>query len=250
MSQLCASGEIETLAPERVWTELEKALAGDYPVRFFDVLRSCGGLARILPEVDRLFGVPQTAVYHPEVDTGVHTMMVLDQAARLTSDTTIRFAALVHDLGKGTTPREILPAHHGHEERGARLVQELCGRLRIPNRYRDLAVLVSRYHFICHKIDELRANTVVEKLEAMDAFRQPERFEKFLVACEADARGRTGFEDLAYPQAGRFRGYFMTANSVDTKSIPMQDMQGPEIAAAIHRLRVNAISNTNPEISR
>lgn len=249
MSRLCASGEIETLAPERVWMELEKALACDHPARFFEILRICGGLARILPEVDRLYGVPQTAIFHPEVDTGIHTMMVLNQAARLTRDTTVRFAALVHDLGKGTTPADILPAHHGHEERGARLVQQMCDRLRIPKRYRDLAVLVSRYHFICHKIDELRPDTVVEKLEAMDAFRQPERFEKFLVACEADARGRTGFEERDYPQANQFRKYYGSAAGIDTTAIPMQDMQGSDIAAAIHKLRVDAIRNTKLEVS-
>ena len=249
MKQLSDSGELGALIPERTWTELEKALEGNYPVRFFEVLRACGALRLILPEIDRLYGVPQPPAYHPEIDTGVHTMMVLDQAVRLTGDTTVRFAALVHDLGKGTTPRNILPAHHGHEERGVKLIQDLCQRLRIPNRYRDLAVIVSRYHFICHKIMELREDTVVNKLEDMDAFRQPERFEKFLLACEADARGRTGYANNAYPQADQFRQYFKAASNIDTASIPMQDMQGSEIAAAVHQLRVAAIKNIKPQVS-
>jgi tRNA nucleotidyltransferase (CCA-adding enzyme) len=249
MTGISESGEIDALVPERVWTEMEKALHTGFPVRFFEVLRDCHALGKILPELDRLYGVPQPPLHHPEIDTGVHTMMVLEQAVKLTPDATVRFAALVHDLGKGTTPRDALPAHHGHEERGVKLIQNLCDRLRIPNRYRDLAIIVSRYHFICHKIAELRDDTVVSKLEAMDAFRQPERFERFLLACEADARGRTGFENKDYPQADKFRQYFRAANNIDTGSISMQGMSGSEIAAAVHRLRIAAVMNTKPAVS-
>jgi len=243
MQQLSESGELDTLVPERIWAELEKTLQSAHPVRFFQVLRDCGALKQILPEIDRLFGVPQPVMHHPEVDTGVHTMMVLEQAAKLSVDTTVRFAALVHDLGKGTTPPTVLPSHHGHEERGAKLVKSLCKRLRIPNRYRDLAIIVARFHFICHKIMELREDTVVKKLEAMDAFRHPERFAHFLVVCEADARGRTGYEHSEYPQANQFRQYFTAANNIDTDTIRMNEMQGNEIAKAIHQLRINAIIN-------
>jgi len=249
MQQLSESGELSALVPERVWTELEKALQGDNPWRFIEVLRECGALKLVFPEIDRLYGVPQPPEHHPEIDTGIHTIMVLKQATRLSKDPVVRFAALTHDLGKGTTPANILPSHHGHEERGARLVKSLCKRLRIPNRYRDLAVIVARYHFICHKIMELREDTVVKKLEAMDAFRHPERFDEFLVTCEADARGRTGYENSPYPQADRFRQYFNAANDIDTSTVPMGTMQGKEIAAAIHQLRINAVINTKARLS-
>lgn len=241
MTTLARSGELDTLVPERVWAEMEKALATSSPVTFFEVLKQCGALDLILPEIDQLYGVPQPEKYHPEIDTGVHTMMVLQQAASLTEDTTVRFAALVHDLGKATTPKDILPAHHGHEERGAKIVEKLCQRLRIPNRYRDLAVIVARYHFICHRIMELREDTVLRKLAAMDAFRRPERFEQFLVACEADARGRTGYEDTPYPQAARFREYFAAASNIDISTVLAQGLPGHEIAAAIQQTRINAI---------
>lgn len=249
MTRLSNSGEMETLVPERVWAEMETALGTDYPARFFEVLRECGALKHILPEIEALYGVPQPEKYHPEIDTGVHTMMVLEQAVRLSDDTVVRFAALVHDLGKATTPKDLLPAHHGHEERGAKLVEELCQRLHIPNRYRDLGVLVARYHFICHRIMELRDDTVVHKLEAIDAFRRPERFEQFLLACEADARGRTGHEESAYPQAERFRQYFQAASKVDITAIPTQGMPGNEIAAAVQQLRINAIMKITATLS-
>lgn len=249
MRELADSGELATLVPERVWAEMEKALQTEQPVIFFEVLRACGALQQILPEIDNLYGVPQPEKYHPEIDTGVHTMMVLEQAARLTPDPVVRFAALVHDLGKATTPKDLLPAHHGHEERGAKLVQRLCDRLRIPNRYRELGVIVAQYHFICHRIMELREDTVLRKLEAMDAFRRPERFEQFLLACEADARGRTGYEQTPYPQAGQFRRYFSAARSVDTQSVTTAGLPGPQIGAAIREMRINAIIKTRVELA-
>lgn len=249
MRQLADSGELDTLVPERVWTEMEKALVTDQPAIFFEVLRACGALGQILPEIDRLYGVPQPEKYHPEIDTGVHTMMVLQQACRLSVDPVVRFAALVHDLGKATTPKDLLPAHHGHEERGAKLVERLCRRLRIPNRYRDLGIIVAQYHFICHRIMELREDTILRKLEAMDAFRRPERFEQFLLACEADARGRTGYEDAAYPQASHFHDYYKAASSVDINRIVAEELPGPQIAAAIRQLRINAIMKTRANLS-
>jgi tRNA nucleotidyltransferase (CCA-adding enzyme) len=241
MQVICESGELSILAAERIWKETEKALATSHPENFFRALRLCGALEVVYPEIHALFGVPQPENHHPEIDTGIHTMMVLQQAAALSSDTTVRFAALVHDLGKATTPKDMLPKHRGHEERGARILNKLCDRLKVPNRYRDLACIVCKYHLICHKADELRPDTIVEKLEAMDAFRKPERFEAFLLACEADARGRTGFENKSYPQADRFRTYFSLANSIDTSAVAGEGMSGKEIANTIHQLRINAI---------
>ena len=241
MQVISESGELSALAAERIWTETEKALATSHPENFFRALRQCGALELIFPEIDALFGVPQPETHHPEIDTGIHTMMVLQQAVGLSKDTSIRFAALVHDLGKATTPREMLPKHRGHEERGVKILNKLCDRLKVPNRYRDLAVIVCMYHLICHKVDEMRPDTIVEKLEAMDAFRKPERFEAFLLACEADARGRTGFENKAYPQGDLFRAYFNLANGIDTSTLADNDMNGKEIANTIHELRINAI---------
>jgi tRNA nucleotidyltransferase (CCA-adding enzyme) len=205
MRRMVADGETDALVPERVWQELRTALGERCPQVFVDVLRACGALARVLPEVDRLFGVPQPARWHPEIDTGKHTLMVLQQAAALSGETRVRFAALTHDIGKGVTPVEQLPAHHGHEARGAVMIETLVKRLRIPNDHRDLAVLVARHHCQAHRVAELRPATALKLLERLDAFRRPERFEEFLLACEADMRGRTGFEARPYPQAGRLR---------------------------------------------
>ena len=240
MAAITQSGELAALVPERVWVELETALEEKTPVRFFEVLRQCGALKEIFPEIDRLFGVPQPEHYHPEIDCGLHTMMVLEQACLLTDDPGIRFACLVHDLGKGTTPPEELPGHKGHEERGVDLVKDLCDRFRIPNRYRDLAVIVTRHHLDCHRVQELRPDTLLSKLEAMDAFRRPDRFMQFLVACEADARGRKGLEDRDYPQAGYFHTMLNAAMSVDTAGAAA-GRSGEQIAAEIRRLRLKAI---------
>ena len=211
------------------------------PRRYFEVLRECNALTVLFPEIDRLFGVPQPERYHPEIDCGVHTLMVLDQAANLTTDPEVRFAALVHDLGKATTPQEIWPSHHGHGERGVELIDKLCDRLRIPNRYRELATVVSRYHLNCHRIDELSPKVVVGKLEGLDALRRPERFDKFLLACEADARGRKGKERQDYPQADMFRKYREACLSVDTKSLDIKDLEGAQIAERIRLQRIRAI---------
>lgn len=240
MRTLVDAGEMEELVAERVWSECERALGESRPARFFEVLRECGALKRLLPEVDALFGVPQPPEHHPEIDTGVHTLMVLTQAARLSSDARVRFAALAHDLGKGTTPREEWPKHYGHEVRSVELVRELCRRLKVPNDYRDLAQQVARYHGHCHKLAELRDTTVLETLESIDAFRRPERVEQFVLACEADYRGRTGFEERPYPQGEMLRAAFNAARGIDTAGIAA-GKNGPEIGEAIRRARLAAI---------
>ncbi|MGB4947594.1 MAG: multifunctional CCA addition/repair protein, partial [Candidatus Competibacter denitrificans] len=201
MRAMVADGEVDTLVPERVWAETVRALSEPRPELFFETLRACGALAVIFPEIDRLFGVPQPAAHHPEIDTGVHTLMALAQAVRSQADVVTRFAVLVHDLGKGTTPPEEWPRHIGHEQRGADLVRGLCHRLRVPNMFRELGVLTARYHTHCHRALELRPKTLLKILQAMDAFRKPQRFAHFLLACEADARGRLGLTERAYPQA-------------------------------------------------
>ena len=240
MRTLVDAGEMETLVAERVWSELERALGEKQPVRFFEVLRECGALQRLLPELDALFGVPQPPEHHPEIDTGVHTLKVLAQAARLSPDARVRFAALLHDLGKGTTPPEEWPKHRGHEERSVGLVRAVCQRLRTPNEYRDLALLVARYHLHCYRAAELRDATLLETLEALDAFRRPERVEAFVLACEADFRGRTGYEDRPFPQADIFRRAFAVARVVDAAVIAV-GQSGPQVGEAIRQARIDVI---------
>jgi len=243
MRTLVESGEMETLVAERVWSELERALGEKQPVRFIEVLRECGALQRLLPELDALFGVPQPPEHHPEIDTGVHVLMVLAQATRLSADARVRFAALLHDLGKGTTPPTQWPKHQGHEQHSVALVHAVCERLRVPNEFRDQAVLAARYHTHCHRAAELRDDTLLETLEALDAFRRPDRVEAFVLACEADARGRTGCEERPYPQADIFRRAFAAARAVDTGAIAA-GRNGPEIGTAIRTARISAIHAT------
>jgi tRNA nucleotidyltransferase (CCA-adding enzyme) len=243
MRQMVKNGEVDALVPERVWAELERALREIRPSRFFEVLRDCGALEKLFPELERLYGVPQPAQYHPEIDTGVHVMMVLDQATRLSSDAQVRFAALLHDLGKGTTPPAEWPRHIGHEERSVDLVKTICMRFRVPNEYRDLAVLVARYHGDCHRANELRPATLLEKLEALDAARRPERFEQFLLACQADIRGRPGYEDDPYPQAEIFRAALRAYSSVDAQPLAAAGLKGEAIAQELRRLRIQSITN-------
>lgn len=240
MRTLVEAGEMETLVAERVWSELERALGEKQPVRFFEVLRECGALQRLLPELDALFGVPQSPEHHPEIDTGVHTLKVLAQAARLSPDARVRFAALLHDLGKGTTPPVEWPKHRGHEERSVDLVRAVCQRLRTPNEYRDLALLVARYHLHCYRAAELRDATLLETLEALDAFRRPERVEAFVLACEADFRGRTGYEERPFPQADIFRRAFAVARVVDAAVIAA-GQSGPQVGEAIRQARIDVI---------
>lgn len=236
-------GEVDALVPERVWQELSRALMEPTPSAFVRLLRDCGALARVLPEVDALFGVPQRADYHPEVDSGVHTLMALDQAARLSGVLPVRFAALVHDLGKAVTPADILPSHREHERRGLPLVEAVCQRLRVPNACRELARLVTRHHLDCHRALELRPATVVKLLERLDAFRKPERLEGFVTACEADARGRAGFEERDYPQAAYLRAALDATRAVEARPFVEQGLEGRDIAEAVRRERVAAVQD-------
>ncbi len=242
MREMVERGEVDALVPERVWQETLRALGTDHPHAFIEVLRACGALARVFPELDALFGVPQPPQHHPEVDTGVHTLLVLQQAARLSDDPQVRFAALVHDLGKGNTPKDVLPKHHGHEQRGAKLVRSLARRLRVPRDYAALGEQVARYHLHCHRALELKPQTLHELLEALDAFRRPERFQQYLLACEADARGRTGLEDRDYPQVDYLRGVLAAAQAVDVAPIVASELEGAKLGAAIHAARIDAIT--------
>lgn len=244
MRTIVARQELDALVPERVWQETEKALRAPRPGEFFSVLRSCGALASIFPEIDALFGVPQPPQWHPEIDTGVHTLMVLEQAVVLDADPDVRFAALVHDLGKGTTPPVEWPKHHGHEERSVALIEALAARLRVPGNYRELAVIVARYHGIVHRALELRPGTILEFLEGSDAFRRPARFAKALLACEADARGRTGFESRAYPQRALLSAARDAAAAVKPLSEDLATKDGARIAAGLRRLRLAAIADS------
>ncbi|QSX38005.1 multifunctional CCA addition/repair protein [Shewanella sedimentimangrovi] len=242
MTSIAASGELEALTAERVWQELERALATEAPQVFFEVLKDCGALEVLFPEIHALFGVPQPERWHPEIDTGVHTLMVLAQAARLSEDKTVRFAALVHDLGKGVTPSELWPKHHGHGQKGLPLIKRMCERLRIPNEYRDLALLVSDQHQNLHQAFELRAETLVKIFDKADLWRKPERLEQLLLSCEADMRGRTGFEEAPYPQGEYVRECFTLALQVEVKNIISAGFKGAEIKAEIQRQRVRQIS--------
>jgi tRNA nucleotidyltransferase (CCA-adding enzyme) len=242
MRAIVASGEMAALVPERVWVETERALGEASPVTYLEVLRACGALAAVFPEVDALFGVPQPPKWHPEIDTGVHTLQVLELAAELSPDTTVRFAALVHDVGKGLTPRGDWPRHIGHEESGARLIERMATRLRVPNEHRELAVLVARHHARVHRVAEQRPGTVLELLERTDAFRRRERFERLLLACEADARGR-GPELRArpYPQAAFLRAALAAAAAVRLPPEVLERDPGPVIAERLHAARIEAI---------
>ena len=241
MRGMSEDGEVDHLVPERVWQETLKALACERPSVYFQVLRDCGALQRVFPELERLYGVPQPAKWHPEIDTGVHVMMVLDQAARLSPDLTVRFAALTHDLGKGTTPKDILPHHYGHEERSVKLVEELCARLKTPREFKELAVIVAKQHGLVHKAEEIRSDTLLKLLESVDAFRRPERFELFLTACEADHRGRTGLENNPFPQADYLRKAFTAARAVTTESLDTAKLSGAEIGTELKKKRLQAV---------
>lgn len=242
MKTMVSSGEVDALIPERVWSETVRALNEPNPERFIQILRECAALSRLFPEIDQLFGVPQAASHHPEIDTGIHVLMCLQQAVRLQADTTVRFAVLVHDLGKGTTPQEEWPQHVGHEARSAHLVRKFCERLRVPKAYRELSMLVAEYHTHCHRAMQLRPGTLLKTLEKVDAFRRPERFEQFLLACEVDARGRKGLEDQDYPQAERLRTVYRAATAVPVKSLVQKGFQGPALNAAIREARLRAIT--------
>jgi len=241
MQQITTNGELGELTPERVWRETQLALCTETPQEFIRVLRECDALNIVFPELDALFGVPQPERWHPEVDTGVHMLMVLEQAARLSADPVVRFAALMHDLGKGTTPKDILPRHIGHEFRGIPLVENVCTRWRVPNEYRDLAVLCAAHHGKLHAVFEMRSDTLLEFLEKLDALRRPQRFEQFLLACEADARGRTGFEERSYPQNAFLKQARELVVAIRPDAEMTRDKNGEQIAAALRQQRVAAL---------
>ena len=241
MRQMVDSGEVDTLVPERVWQEVARGLMETQPSRLFRVLRDCGALARLFPEIDRLFGVPQPPEHHPEVDTGVHVMLVVDWAARQGYSLPVRFAALTHDLGKGVTPPELWPEHHGHEDKSVELVRALCERIRVPADSRDLAVAVARDHGHVHRALELRPGTLVELLERVDAFRRPDRFEEFLQACECDFRGRPGYEDKPFPAPEHLRQALMAAQAIDAAGVA-RNADPARIREAIFQARAQAVA--------
>lgn len=248
MQEMVEDGEVDHLVPERVWQELARGLMAERPSRQFEVLRACGALKRLLPELDRLWGVPQRADYHPEVDTGVHAMMVLDMSARLKAPLAVRYACLGHDLGKGTTPPDVLPRHIGHEERSAGLLKDVAQRLRVPVDCRELADVVAREHGNLHRSGDFSAAALVRLLERCDALRKPERFEEILLACECDARGRLGLEEKPYPQAEHLRRVLAAARSVLTASVAAEaaarGAQGKAVGDAVHAARVHAVAQS------
>ena len=251
MQAMVTDGEADALVPERVWQEVSRGLMEATPSRMFEVLRESGALERVLPEVNRLWGVPQRADYHPEVDTGIHLMMVLDMAARLNAPLPVRFACLMHDLGKATTPADILPRHIGHEERSARLSKKVCERLRVPLECKELAEAVAREHGNIHRSSEFKAPALVRLLERCDAFRKPQRFADVLLACECDARGRLGLQESPYPQRSRLLSVLAAAQSVATREIAENaqaaGLAGEKIGERIHAARVAAVCATLKE---
>lgn len=241
MQQIVENGEVDALVSERVWQELSKGLMEKKPSRMFEVLRVCGALKRILPELDCLWGVPQPEKHHPEIDTGIHVMMVLDYAARQNYPLPVRYAALMHDLGKGTTPKELLPRHVGHDERSAKLVKIVSQRLRVPNDCSELAYMVAKFHIKAYQVLTMKPSTILKFLMDLDAIRQPERFEAFLAACESDARGRLGLEQVALPEAERMRNALKAANSIQAGVIAQQYEGAAQIKQAIYNARLAQI---------
>ena len=244
------SKELDHLVAERVWQELAKALATEQPSLFFTTLRGACALKSLFPEVDRLFGVPQVPKWHPEVDTGIHVMMVIDQAAKLSKDIAVIFAALCHDLGKGTTPADVLPQHIGHEARSIELTQQLCLRLRVPKDIHNLAVKVAEYHTHMHLLMELKPKTILKVIDALDAYRKPEQFEQYLLASEADFRGRPGYEDADMPNVERFKRCYQVSKAVDVKPIIAAGFEGKDISQELAQQRTNAIAQLMDNIKQ
>ena len=242
MKTMTTNGEVDALVAERVWGEMHKALTCDHPQRFIQILRDCGALAKILPEIDVLFGIPQRKEYHPEIDTGIHTLMALEQATKLSSEPLVRFAAMLHDLGKAKTPKENWPSHHGHEKLGVPVIKQLCTRLRVPTKFTELAMVVSEYHLHMHRLGELKNTTVLKMLEKTGSLRSSDRAKHFALVCEADARGRTGLEDRDYPQTAVFLNYVAAALSVNCQAIASQHENGNQIKEAIRRERIKSIA--------
>jgi tRNA nucleotidyltransferase (CCA-adding enzyme) len=244
MRQMVEAGEVDALVAERVWQELAKGLMEQKPSRMFDVLRACGALQKILPELDRLWGVPQPELHHPEIDTGEHVMMVIDYAASQNFSLPIRFAALMHDLGKGTTPHELLPKHIGHEQRSANLLKEVCKRLRVPNDCKELGVMTARFHGKLHQAVQMRPATLLEFLIELDAIRQPDRFKDFLKACEADARGRTGYADCQIPAAELMLKALHAAAAVDAGAVAVVCTAPEQIKVRVFEARLQAVKDS------
>ena len=242
MRTMVDAGEVDALVPERVWQELKRALEEAKPSAFLGLLRDCGALARLLPEVDALFGVPQRAEFHPEIDAGLHTQMVCDMAARLApGNARVGFAALVHDLGKALTPPEQWPKHVNHEHAGLDAVRAVCARYKLPNDYRELAVMACREHLNIHRFDELRDETVHDLIARCDGFRQPLRIAELALVCEADKRGRLGLQESAYPQAERLLAAHRAAAAVDASQLDLTGLEGPQIGETLRRARIAAI---------
>nr|WP_024966820.1 multifunctional CCA addition/repair protein [Pantoea sp. IMH] len=247
MRSMAASGELDTLTPERVWKETERALQTPSPQVYFQVLRDCGALAVLFPELDNLYGVPAPAKWHPEIDTGVHTLMTLAIAAQLSDDVAVRFATLFHDVGKALTPPEKWPSHHGHGLAGVPLVAEVCQRLRVPNAIRDLALLVTEFHDVVHTISRQPAEALVALFDRLDAWRKPQRIEQIALTSEADARGRTGFENNAYPQGVYLRQAFDIVLNVSTKEVVSAGYKGAEVREELTRRRIAALCRWQEE---
>lgn len=241
MRSMVAAGEVDALVPERIWRELERSLGEPQPRAAIELLRACGALRSIMPELDALFGVPQRPEWHPEIDTGEHTLLTLQVAVMRGASTPIRFALLMHDLGKALTPKDQWPRHHGHEQLGVSAIENLCSRLRVPSEFRELAILASRYHTHVHRGLELRASTILELLEQSDAFRRPERFADFLEVCECDARGRLGLQDQPYPQRARIEAAWSAASAVVFGDRERAGLEGPKIGERLRELRLSAI---------
>lgn len=243
MQQIAASGELATLTYERVWKETEKALSSVAPSVYFRVLRECGALPVLFPELANLFGVPAPEKWHPEIDTGIHSLMTLDIVTQLTEAPEIRFAALFHDVGKALTPKKFWPSHPGHGPAGVPLVEALCARLKVPNHYRDLARLVTEFHDVTHGIAKQSAENIIELFDRIDAWRKPERVQQLAIASEADVRGRLGWETKSYPQAAQLMSFFERARSVDVAPIVAAGYQGKEVREELNRQRIAAVTD-------
>ncbi|MEQ9940504.1 multifunctional CCA addition/repair protein [Pectobacterium aroidearum] len=243
MQKMAHEGELAYLTPERVWKETEKALGTSSPDVYFQVLRDCGALAVLFPEIDNLYGVPAPAKWHPEIDTGIHTMMTVAMAARLSPEIDVRFATLCHDLGKGLTPPELWPRHHGHGPAGVKLVEALCQRLRVPNPIRDLAKLVAEYHDLIHTVQVLQPKTLLKLFDAIDVWRKPQRLEQLALTSEADARGRAGFEDTPYPQGDYLREAFRVASQVSSAGVVADGFKGIDVRNELTRRRTQALAD-------
>lgn len=245
MTKLADSGELKNLTAERVWQETQKALSERSPQVYFEVLRECGGLTDWFPEIECLWGIPNPEQWHPEIDTGIHTMMVLQQSCLLSKDTVTRYAALCHDLGKGVTPKEMWPSHRGHEKLGVPIIDKLSKRLKVPVKYNQLAKIVSEFHLHLHRVEDLTPKTIVKVLERTDSFKKKDRFEQFLLACEADFRGRTGFETKSYPQADIMRKAQAVCETISVKEIIAEGYHGKQVGEEIHRQRVSRVKHMN-----